>query len=998
MPIAATTGSAAGTHVRSVPADLPFVDALAAGLRQEVGDDPLALANTIIFLPRRRAIRSLSEAFLRLSDGQPILLPRMHTLGDADADDLTNGDVASALPVPVSELARLALLSRLILSMPGHPPLPAHAIALARALAAWMDEVETEELAWSGLAKIVPDDLAKHWQITLSFLQIITDHWPVILQERQMVTGAFWRRRVLEGLTAQWTSNPPPGRIIIAGTPSLSPAIIRLVAAVRALPQGLVVLDGLCRQLDEDAWDSVGTTPSHPQHALWHLLNRLDLRRDHVPDWRPIGIAATSPKERVVLLAEAMRPASATDQWLAAPKVTPAALDGLRLIECAGPEEEALCIALLLRETLETPGRTAALITPDQPLARRVAAALSRWSIAVDVSAGQALPETTVGVYLRLVAEVVTSDLAPIPLLSLLKHPLAALGRAPKDLRSLTRKLELAVLRGPRLDGGMAGLRQAVQANDPADPAIGQLLEDLETVLSGLFQLMQMGTPQPTSAWLHAHMTAAEALAGNGREPGPACLWKQDDGVAAAGFARELMEVAAEFPAMTGADYLALFTALAADVTVRPRFGMHPRLAILGLLEARLQRFDRVILGGLNEGVWPAPGPVDPWMSRPMRRAFGLPASDSRIGMAANDFASAALASDVFLVRSQHDGSAPRLPSRWLARIDTVLQASGLSASDMQDTFWLPLARVMDQPAAVEPCRPPEPKPPLAARPRRLSVSGIEQLRRDPYGFYAQRILKLRALQDIDEIVGPAERGTLIHDSLYEFLRAGVTGEDSRAALARLLATGKAIFQPLMANPEIATFWWPRFVRIARWFTTHATQAQEQASSVLALEVEGQIPLQAQAGEVVLTARADRIDQAGDGSLTIIDYKTGRVPTQDDVEAGYAPQLPLEALIASKGGFKGVPATRVGSLEYWQLSGAPSGPGKQIPLKADIDILVDTASKHLEILLADYYDHNPTKPYLSVPIPAHAPAYNDYEQLARIAEWAETGHQIGKPK
>lgn len=424
-----------------------------------------------------------------------------------------------------------------------------------------------------------------------------------------------------------------------------------------------------------------------------------------------------------------------------------------------------------------------------------------------------------------------------------------------------------------------------------------------------------------------------------------------------------------------------------ASRVVRPRYGEHPRLSIWGPLEARLQQTDLLILGGLNEGTWPAEPAADPWLSRPMRRQFGLPSPERRIGLAAHDFAQALAAPRVVLTRSERVEGTPAVPSRWLARLDAVAPDHTMKEIKAQGAYWVGWAKALDAPEATRPCPPPRPCPPVAARPRRLSVTAIGTLMTNPYAVYARHILRLKCLDPIDADPGAAERGQVIHDALSAFIRSCDT-DPPDDALERLLRIGEQAFSGLDAWPEARAFWWPRFERIAQWFAD-GEAARRTDVTHSATEVEGVLALQAPQGRFLLTARADRIDRAADGGLQIIDYKTGGVPTDKQIVAGYAPQLPLEALIAEAGGFDGVAAAPVSGVAHWRLSGGSPAAEIKPPKLADVATLVEQAGRGLAGLIARF-DQADT-PYLARLRPDFVLRFDDYEHLARVLEWSAGG-------
>ena len=675
-----------------------------------------------------------------------------------------------------------------------------------------------------------------------------------------------------------------------------------------------------------------------------------------------------------------MRPAATTEAWhQAAP--SPAALEGLVRIDAPGPREEAGVIALVMREALEVPGRTAALITPDRRLARRVAAELGRWSIEIDDSGGVPLADTPPGAYLRLTAEMLAGGAAPVPLLAVLKHPLAAGGLEPAAFRAKARALERLVLRGPRPAPGIEGLvSQLSAAGGPAE--LKRWLERLKRAAAPFAKALATGSV-PLPVLLKRHVDFAEWLAADAKVDGAARLWAGEAGEAVAGFMAELVEAAPAMAPLADAAYPALLDRLMQGRVLRPRYGRHPRLNIWGLLEARLQRAEVLILGGLNEGTWPAEAAADPWLSRPMREKFGLPSPERRIGLSAHDFAQAVCAPEVVLSRAEKVDGTPTVPSRWLLRLDNLLKARGLEWPKARAAALLRWQELLNRPAKPDEVKPPAPRPPVKARPRRLSVTQVETWVRDPYAIYARHILELKALEPLDADPGAAERGVFIHEALDGFL--GEVGDElPDDAYRRLLAHGRKAFGAALERPGVRALWWPRFERIARWFVDHERE-RRVAATTLATEVQGSIALKGPAGPFTLTAKADRIDRLDGGGLAIIDYKTGAVPTKRDVETGYAPQLPLEAMLAEAGGFDGLPGAPVDELSFWRLSGGDP-PGEVRRLKVDPSAVAKTAAQGLAGLIAAF--DRPKTPYLARPRPEAAPSYSDYVHLARVKEWS----------
>jgi len=959
----------------TIPSEQPFVDTLAAGLLEETAGDPQALADALVLLPNRRACRSLREAFLRRSGAPALLLPAIQPIGEVDADELIlEGGLELDLPPVIIPLRRRLLLARLLQRI--EPGLE-HALRLAAELAGLLDELQTERLPLEAVDGIVPDQLAAHWQKTRDLLRLLAEHWPKVLAEEGVIEPAEHRHRLLTLLAERWRRDPPTRRIVAAGSTGSIPATRSLLQTILELPRGAVVLPGLDRVMDETSW--VSLEPSHPQYGLEQLLEALGRERAEVRPW-PAGVAPAGA--RAHLLREVMRPAATIGAWQDLPPPSPDALRGLAIEDHPDLPGEALSIALRMREALETPARTAALVTPDRALARRVAAELQRWDIDVDDSAGMPLDQTPAGAFLLLTAHLLADGVTPVALLSVLKHPLACGGEEIATFRRKARELERHYLRGPRFVGSFSDLLGDLDAPKAKD----RLRPWLERIAATARPFADLAGRSEAALvdLIDAHLAFAEALAADARGAAGE-LWAREAGEAASMLLAELREAAGDgFPVAPGA-YPVLLALLMAERTVRPRTPRHPRLSIWGQLEARLQHADLLLLGGLNETVWPRAVDPGPWLNRTMREQLGLSPVERRIGQSAHDFVQAAGARDVVLSRAAKDAShQPTVPSRWLVRLEMVLGAAGCADAARADTARTrALAHRLDDGGTPRPSPQPRPAPPVAARPRRLSVSDIGTWMRDPYALYARRILELRALDPLEADAGAAERGQIIHTVLERFANEHPTALPADP-LGALLAIGREVFKAFAHRPQVGALWWPRFERVARWVVDQEQTRRPDLVEVLA-EVEGALEVPGPAGVLRLTTRADRIECRADGGVAIIDYKTGALPKPSEVTAGTAPQLPLEGAIAKAGGFAGAPPVEVAALLYWQLCGDARGGDERRAANLDADRLIEEALRGLAALVA-HYDREDT-PYPARRPPPNARFRDDYQHLARPQEW-----------
>ncbi|HEY0164663.1 MAG TPA: PD-(D/E)XK nuclease family protein, partial [Sphingomicrobium sp.] len=593
----------------------------------------------------------------------------------------------------------------------------------------------------------------------------------------------------------RWRSAPPDGFTVAAGITTAAPAVAGLLRRVAELPEGMVVLPALslASVMPDDEWEALGpddqgkAEESHPQFHLKLLLERMGVARGEVRLWRASGrSAARAIRGRAI--ANAMTAADFSDKWNAL-KPAERRLSGVRAAELPDAAAEAQAIALALREAVETPGRTAALVTPDRMLASRVSALLERWGIAADDSAGKPLSQTAAGTLLLGIVGAAAEDLAPVPLLGLLKHPLV--GGEEEGRRiwlDAVRALDLK-LRGPRPGSGLKGLDEHF-GQSGAWQQVRPAVEALDGLLNAAL---------PLSAFADGLVRSAERLSGG-------AAWRGQDGRMTAELIAELQAVpeAASLP-VSAQDAVPLLRLLLDEQRVRPAYGGHPRVFIWGLLEARLQQADLMVLSGLNEGVWPGLPAPDPWLAPKIRANLAMPGVDFRTGLAAHDFASALGAPQVLITRARRDNRSPTVPSRFWLRLRAM--TGGLA----RDTRLERLAAALDDPRELKPADRPAPSPPKALRPRKISVTSVDRLKADPFAFYASAMLGLRSIDPVDADHSAAWKGTAVHKVLEEWL-----AQDD-CDPATLVPRAKALLAGATIHPMLRALWQPRLMEAIAW-------------------------------------------------------------------------------------------------------------------------------------------------------------------------------------
>ncbi|MFN3944448.1 MAG: double-strand break repair protein AddB [Allosphingosinicella sp.] len=970
--------------VFTIPPHRAFADALAAGLIALHGREETGLARGIVLVPSNRAGRAIQDAFVRRTERKGLLLPRLVPIGDEELEARIGGLIepigdGEGVPPAVEPVERLMLLARLVQRHSGVDA--AEAIRLAEDLGRTLDQLLIEEVDPARLRDIAAGlpDLSVHWQKSLDRLMLILRDWPQTLVEQGRIDLADRRNRLLDRVARRWHAAPPAGFVCAAGITTTAPAVARLLKVVARMPGGMVVFPALDLGMPEEEWGALGphdpdpvtgrrlhAIETHPQFQLKRLLDLMSVGRGEVARWR-WGGGRDAPAARSRAIAHAMAPAEFTARWQAL-KPAERRLTGIRALELADPAEEAQAVAIALREALETPERTAALVTPDRDLARRVSAHLRRWGIEADDSAGRPLSRTPPGTLILALAAAATERFAPVPLLTVLKHPLVMKGEGRRAWLEGTRDLDLA-LRGPRPPAGLSGIDAHLADRSRRDrdvrkraaawwPLASRRLEALERA----FANAEADLP----ALLAALREAASALSDDEVWAGPA-------GRAASDLFAALEPAAAHGPERLDPASLApILERLMAGVAVRPPFGQHPRIFIWGLIEARLQHADLMILAGLNEGAWPALPTPDPWLAPRIRTELGLPGLERRIGLAAHDLSTALGAPRVLVTRARRGARSPAVASRFWLRLEAM--TGGLTRSPTHRRW----AQGLDRPAAFAPARQPAPSPEPASRPRRISVTEVDRLKADPFAFYARRMLALSALDPIDADPGPAWRGSAVHEALERWMK-----EDD-CDPARLRARAQELLESHAAHPVVRALWQPRLLEAIDWIAEEVARNRDAGRLPLRAEAYGTCSL---AG-VELYGIADRIDRMADGSLAIVDYKTGKAPSAKAVAEGYSMQLGLIGLIAERGGFEGVEGVPA-CFEYWSLARARGRLGHvSAPVggRSGIDPadFTDIAERNFTAAAGKWLTGD--APFTAKLHPEHAP-WGDYDQLARVDEW-----------
>lgn len=1024
-------------NVFSIPAGAAFLGAftrallggeIIPGLSRESG--PLALAETTIYVPTRRAARALAAQLAAAIEAPAALLPRILPLGDLDEQEASvlfhagaeAGGFDDALAPAVAEIDRRLALAELVLQwaqalrhaivsidptgriehdareMLLVAPSPSSAYALAGELARLVDEFTIEGVAPRALGGLADDAYDRFYAITAHFLRIAFEQWPAELARRGCVDGAARQTALIEAQIEALTRGAARGPVVALGSTGAHPSTARLLAAIARQERGAVVLPGLDLEMDEAAWRRVGEPGgereepafTHPQTMLKRLLGVIGAAREEVR-----ALAAPPPhlQARARLLAEALKPADSTDDWRAFRAERghsfQSALDGVSFIEAADEREEALALALAMREALETPGRTAALITPDRSIARRVSAELARWGIEVDDSGGRPLAATPIGALARLVAASLEDGASAVDAAALLAHPLARFGLEREEVERVAPLVEIGVLRNVERGAGafesmIAPARARADGQDayPAlrrfDETDWQAIEDLLTRLDAAFApLAALPAQAPLGERARAHAQALQRIvgdtpAGEGAEQLLALL----DALTAS-------QSALVFDA---GGYASIFDQLVFEEAAPSPRRAHPRLKILGLLEARLLDADLVLLAGLDETIWPPQADSGAFLNRSMRLQLGLSPPERRIGQTAHDFSMAFGASEVVLSRARKRDGTPTVVSRFVARL-AALAGDAILPCKARGDATRALAAALDRPAETRAVSRPLPRPPVELRPRRLSVTRIEKLRRDPYSVYAEQILRLVPLPALGAEKGVREIGVAIHAALAKFHEAHPKGPLPEDARERLVALAREELEDFLDDPSFLAFDWPSLeAGLDHALAFERERRAEPRETFVEIRGEWRLPL-ADGTRFTLSCVADRIEVDATGAAFVFDYKTGTPPSVKQVGAGFSPQLTLEAAMIEAGAFEPIGPRAAAGAAYVRLGGKDGGETKWVTFKdRGFAEVVAEHRANLLALLNQFRDSQ--TPYPPRPFVEFVSRYGDYDHLARVAEWS----------
>ena len=988
-----------------------FLDVLAKYVLETAKEQNLNIANDLILLPTRRSCRYLKEIFFNLNGKNASLLPTIRSLGDIDENgiallDYENEELEIDLPPAISSIERNLILSSMV-KVKMKDLSEEQTYSLAVDLAHLMDTVEMEELSFDNLKNIVSVEYSEHWQETLEFLKIITEEYPKVLAYYNLINPVARKVKLIEKQIDFWKKYPRKGRIFAGGSTGSLVPIAKMLKTIANMKNGFLILPGLDKNISDSDFEILTSdltlNQNHPQYGLLKLIKGLSLKVSDIPELPLYENYDIAPQSREALSSYIMLSPQMNDSWenlRKSQKFEQNTLDGVSEITFDDESEEVLGLSLLLRKSIEENKKTL-LITPDRKIAKSVSNKLKRWNVLVDDSAGIPASDTITGNYFLLVLKMIYDDFSPYSLLAVLKHKYTHLGYSKEALETIITKFEKDIL---RLYGNVKNIedieallnlspsslakkspRYNSKQTESSTPIISDLIKRVKGLTNDFYTLMKSKEKYNLYDLLVKHIQLVESFVSSEEINTNDTLYSSDLHEQFSSEIRDLLDSLKvlknkkdnlNIDCMTASAYFVFISNYFLSLNLRPTIGTDSNIAIMNSIEARLLPADLYIMSGLTDGVFPSVSSDDPWMNRAMKASFGLPLPERKIGLSSHDFIEFFCKKNVIMTHSSKIDKKTTITSRWLSKFSAIKEICNIKTDDYvskEVKSWINNFNIEKN---ISRYLRPAPKLPkeIRMKPIKFSATEIETFLKDPYEIFVKKFLSLYKQDEINSNQLHIEFGDIIHNALDIFVKNNYQTSDE------LLNLMQQQISPTMNISQI-DFWKPRFKEIAEWFVKSYTENKNKIQKSI-VEEKGSFEF---IKDFILEAKADRIDVLTDGTLSIMDYKTGNPPSEKSVKRGDSPQLLVETIIAENNGYKNLPKnSKVSEIKYIKLK--KDDLGHEIIID-DIEDAVNNLQKILFNTVKEF--RNEDTPFYSQPNESKKLKFSNYDHLARIKEWKE---------
>jgi|GEM_PF-2463366 len=934
-------------NIFHIASDQNFLQNIIKGLKERV--EPSLFSKAIILLPSHRSCRELER--ILVSDYKDVMIPKIIPIASLEENlSFEIFESLNAIPKSITYTKAKFLLADLIKNKTKSDDMKASDyLNIASGLMKLIMKFEKEDIPISNIDKAFTGDHPIHIEKILNYLQVISNGWPKLLSTLDIVTQITRRNLFIKKLIKKWEELPPSYPIIIAGSTGTFRTTQMLVQSISKFKNSFVILQGVdsLKYFEDQSIDE-----SHPSFQLNLLLKNLGAQLKDIESWYTERITSSKYNFASILFKK---------EHITIPR-SEIPDQNIEYIECISLQEETNLISIKIRELLEFGHKNIGIISNNKSIRIRLKNTLKLWDIESECSDEMAINSTSQIKLILSIFRVVHENFTPITLLTLLTNELHVLDH---DLKNSISNLEIKYLRGIRKYRNISDLIQKAKNNGDND--IVTLLEKTLNYLKPLFNTLNSKSHKLKSL-IHILIKVSEDISAQE-------IWSDDIGEKVHKIIHSILEDIPEENKINLDEFETIFSEVLREHNVSSKLNINKRVSILSPIESRLLSFDYTILAGLNEKSWPETPETDPWLSATFYNQFKIASPHIAIGQSANDFLSLLQQDNVLITRSINDNNAPQIPSRWLTKIELWFQAAGILNKLKSSVSPLKiLAKNLYTPESFVKYSAPTPKPEINLRPSKLSVTQIEKLMRDPYSVYALKILKLKPLEKLDKTPDQLEFGNFIHKVLDDFSRSSKNLEPQNY-LDTILQIGDQLLADMISNPVMHKIWQPRFYKIAAWIAEYEINIRKTKT------VETEVTYSMVIGkDFTLIAKVDRIEyDSKANTVSILDFKTGTIPTNEDIKNGFSPQLTLEALLIEENHQN----LHVSDMTYIQLASGKRL-GQITKVQGDEIQIITAAKKGILYLVEQYEDIN--TPYLVCPNLRKSPTYNDFEHLERLEE------------